>query len=84
MLNEWDKNDVGNIRLDPLIDYQMAHLHEIGVGLRLELSSGPGVPQTRGCVPQVSMSVETTQSLIQDLQTLVDYILTRKPEGPSH
>jgi hypothetical protein len=84
MLAGWDKNEAGNIRLDPLVRFQTAHLHEIGVGLRLELSSGPGAPQTPGFVPQVAMSVEHAQSLIQELQKTVDYILTRPSPERAH
>jgi len=84
MLNDWDKNDAGNIRLDPLIRYQTAHLHEMGVGLRLELSSDPNAPNTIGFAPQVAMSVEQAQSLIADLQLAVDYVLTRKSPSPAN
>lgn len=82
MIGDWDQNDAGNIRLDPLIDFQVAHLEEIGVGLRLELSSGQDESHKLEFVPQVALSVEAAQSLIHDLQLMVDYILTRRPEGP--
>jgi hypothetical protein len=78
MFNDWDKNSVGNITLSPLLGHQTAHLHEIGVGMRLELSSGPEAPQKVGIAPQVAMTVEQAQSLIEDLQSVVDLILTRR------
>jgi len=82
MLSEWDKNSAGNIWLTPLVRFQVSHLHDIGVGLRLELSSSQAEQNNTPKVAQISMSVEQAQELIAVLQLQVDAILTAGPSGP--
>ena len=89
---EWDKNSAGNVWLTPLIRFQTADLHGLGVGLRLELATDPaaqssylpGESQTLGMVAQVAMSVDQTLELIAVLQLRVDAIRLARPQGPVH
>lgn len=84
MVAEWDKNSAGNVWLTPLLDFQVAHLHGIGVGLRLELRRDPAESRTDPIVAQIGMTVEQADSLIEFLQLQVDAIRFSRPQSPAN
>jgi hypothetical protein len=79
MTFEWNKNDAGNVSLTPLISFQTAELHGIGVGLRFELSRGPDESHKHALVVQVAMSVEQAIDLAETLQLRADHVLATLP-----
>lgn len=84
MLSEWDTNSAGSVWLTPLIRADAVHLHEVGVGLRLEVLSGPEESKRQITPFQVSMDAGQALDLIERLQLVVDYIRTRRPNAPTN
>jgi hypothetical protein len=80
----WDANEQGNVLLSPLISYQPAILAEMGCGIRLVLARRQDEPETDPIVVQMAMSVVQAQSLVRDLQRLIDRILDSPPVGPTN
>ena len=78
----WDTNERGNITLTPLVEYDTAIFADIGLGLRLTLARPEDQLGTGSLIVQMAMSVEQVTELVQDLQQIIDRILTNRSSAP--
>jgi hypothetical protein len=82
MLSEWDKNSAGNIRVAPVFSFEVAPLHGMAVGLRLELVQNLDQPQKDLTAVQLGMTVAQAEGLIDLLRLQIDALLVAHPDGP--
>jgi hypothetical protein len=79
----FDVGDDGMVKLNPLVDYERAIVAGTGCAFRLVLSRREDAPGTGSMIVQTVMSVEQAKELVQDLQKMIDRILSTKLQRPN-
>jgi hypothetical protein len=72
----FDIDASGNVPVTPLVSYESAIIADTGCALRLILARPADRLGTGSIVVQMAMSVVQAQQLVQDIQEMIDRILS--------
>jgi hypothetical protein len=74
----------GNIDVNPLVSWESAVVADAGCMLRLVFATRKDVPESDPIVVQTAMSEQQAESLVQDLQKMLDHIRKARAAAVIH
>lgn len=82
MIEDWDKDDEGNIIVFPLAGYEAAPAMGTAIAVRLKLLDPADEPGKSSRAVQFVVGPLQANQLAEDLLKISARLLSQKPEGP--